>query len=525
MAQKTPGASSSTTTNNVNMNGSAPLNNAAPNPSNKAIGFGELLNTMASASGLSEEGKHYFQAIDAKLTDFGSAIKSFPVSTPRIEGRVYIDTISKFGITFMASETYSAMDGTPAAGQTVDFANMAKSVRKDLELIQSIVVTPRDYVKADNMAAFIRNSIEGRKCNSQLTISSLAGESYSVITRKEVVDDWIAKNSPHAIPARNDNGILVCIDKKTGNVGRFGQPEVQQEPFMAIAGYTRILSPEDSGTGKYVPIFIITDVVCKLPNGNLLPFIDAVCTDAAIIQSLWSRPYANFAVKDQPNLGNLFTDQKTGQPWNITSVEEFHRFVRESLASPFLAIDITEGRARPVGIDYLLGQTTRNVFLQNMQAFLNGAMLPVGVNGDIIAWSCQNYNGTYSENGVIKDTRCVDYLRLAPKMPNAMAKIRPLLRQPDTPDGRLNQIRDIFSEGVENLYITTTVVIDAAFTIGVANAMVGIKMNYDTPHSGINSIAPLLNSRANDFSAFSTMNRVAVNGQNPYGQPTCIYSI
>ena len=156
MAQKTAGS----TTTNTNLNGSSPMNNTAPKTTiPNAIRLSEFLKGTASATGLSEEGQFYIQKIDKKLVDFKSTISSYPIATTRAEGRAFIDEQSKFAINLIFAETYGAVDSNSISEQSRDFANMLKNMRADAKLLQSIVVRKEDYAKADNMAAFIMNSI------------------------------------------------------------------------------------------------------------------------------------------------------------------------------------------------------------------------------------------------------------------------------------------------------------------------------------------------------------------------------
>ena len=502
--------------------GSIPLNPTPESGAKKAVTIESLLQKMTNVSGLSQEGHAYFQTIEKKLIDCGSTIKSLPISTNRIEGRVYFNTVTNSAINMMASESYSPIDATPAASQAADFSAKAKLQCPNLKVLETVVVHPSDYSRAENMAAFIYNAIEGHAHMSEITIDSFAGERFSIITRKEEVDRWINANSPHTIQARNDNGILVCRNvRRDQKLDVFGtKPEIEQIPFMAIAGYTRFLSPEDSGVGKYIPVFIITDVVCRLPLGNLIPIVQALATDAFIIKSLCYRPYASFAVKGQPNLGNLFTNQETGIPYEIKSMDEYHRFVRESLMNPFLAFDITEGRARPIGIDLLINDSSRKTVVDLASQFFN-QKIETHTN-DISIWQCQNYNGFYSEQGVLRDTRYVDYLHMVPLMMNQLKALQPLLIQPKTPGERIAKIRELFTEGVESLYITNTVVIDVAYTVAVASLIKNISLDYDTVQADNYSLAPLISYQTN-YSAFSVGQ--PGNQQNVYGQTACIYSL
>ena len=528
MATKTPGANNSATakpTSQTATIGSTPIGNPSPSSgNNKAVTIANLLQKMTNVSGLTQEGHMYFQAIEKKLADCGSTIKSLPLSTNRIEGRVYYDVATMHGINLMASEAYSPIDATPPSGQAPDFSIMAKAARPGLRVLQTITVHPSDYTRAENMAAFIYNALEGQKHIHELTIEAFANEHFSIITRKEEVDRWISQNSPHGIPARNDNGILICRNvRRNQQLDQYGtKSEIEQVPFMAIAGYTRFLSPEDSGVGKYIPLFICTDIVCRLPLGNLMPLVAALATDAFIVKSLSFRPYAKFAVKGQPNLGNLFTDQKTGIPDEIKSMDEYHRFVRESLMNPFLAFDITEGRARPIGIDFMVNSESRKTMHDKIKNFFKTSELVLGQNGDSSIRKCQNYTGLYSEQGVLRDTRCVDYLRMVQLMPNQLSALQPLLIQPKTPGERIAKIRELFTEGVENLYITNTVVMDAAFTIDIGSKIKNITIDYDTPQSENYNLAPLINYQGN-YNGF-VFGQVG-NTQNVYGQAACIYSL
>lgn len=531
MPQKTAGSNASA---NTNVNGSSPIEAAAaPKNTVSSIRIQEFLKNTASPTGLSEDGQGYITRMDKKFSDFNSTIRSYPINTARAEGRLIIDEASKYAVNLIYGETYAAMDSYSIAEQSKEFSRSALAARGDTKLLESIVIPKEDYVKADNMSAFLMNTITSSVKSAELTIDSLRNERFSIITRKDAVDDWIAKNSPHAIPARNDIGFLLCIDVPNGGVNRFNQPEYDQQPFMGVVGYTRILSPEDTGAGKFIPVATITDIVCKIPNQNILALALSIAADVFIVQSLWSRPYASFAQKGQPNLGNLYTDTKTQIPYAIGSMDEFHRFVNESLMRPFLAIDITEGRARPAGIDSLIYEDRRGAFVNSLSNFLQADRFGHPFDADLlnpehsnaVVWNCRNFTGIYRENGVPKDTRYVDYLRLVPTMSTALNKIRPLLRQPLTPDGHINEVRSIFTEGVESLYTTTTVVLDSRLVVKMAQILsdANVRLAYDTPSATSISVAGLTNSQANVFTGFAQMNRV--NTVNQYGSGGGFYAI
>lgn len=528
MAQKTTGGTASAATNPAA---------ATPTPTNAvnaqptaAPNITDYVRGLAAPSGLSAEGTAYFDRITKYFNDNHVNFTPIQLITTRAEGRAYIDETSKYAIQLIADESCNDVDNTCIADQAPEFASALKSRRADAQLIQTIIVTKNDYPKAEIMAAFILNAIKALTSTNQLNLSSFTGVRFSVITRKEAVNDFIAKNSPHGIPARNDNGVLICVDTPTGQKDAQQRDEYVPQPILAISGYTRFLCPEDTGTQKYIPVAIITDIVSKIPNTAILPLSLAIAADAFIARSLWVRPYSSFAQKGAPNLGALFTDPKSGQPYKISNVDEFHRFCNDSLERPFLGIDITEGRARLANIEQLLTDKGRIDFINYMQIFGGQAWTNaiatdefMKSSPDFNLWWVQNCTGVYSENGILKDTRCADYLSMI-NLLNDVAKAKPFLYQNPNASNHISMVRGFFADGVRNLYRTNTIVINAAFP----NALIrminngAIKLNYDVVDNANFSISPL--AGAAQANIYGTTLNSAFGGQgNQWLNNTGIY--
>ena len=467
----------------------------------------ELLAMTSSSSRLGEDARKYAARIDSILEDAKVGIVNYPVSIDKIESRVYVDTINKAAIILMFDESYDQanIDNIPPAERFLEIIDAFHVHHADVpNILQSIVVSKEDYACADNMAAFIMNAFAtfaGK--TSKLSINNLANSRFSVITNIEVVRNFVKAISPHAVPARDDIGALICIDVPVSNKSRFNVQEYEQKPFMAITGYTRFMTPEDAGINKFVPIVTVTDIISAIPNKSLLSLALPIAADAMIMQALWARPYSTFA-KDKPNIGALYSDSKTGKPYFIQSIEEFHQFVRDRLTNPFLAIDIAEGRARMVGIDQFVYDRTNAV--ADIQNFL-GCQLDL--NADPSICTMKSYTGYMSVNGAFKDTRNVDYLALAPAVPDCR-QVQNFLRQPMLPNKRIEEIRRIYPDGVKNLYSTTTLVLSSAIINQMAQRVASVlKLTYDTPSSADYNINNLLTSGANAFD--TSLNR----GFNP----------
>jgi hypothetical protein len=495
--------------------GASPVVDTTPinTGSARAMTLSSILQTMKSSSKLDGAAMAYVEQITKVLTDGNEHISSVPVSTSKVEARAFILDSTKQAIVLIFAKSHQALDMTPSALRAIEVAEALKANHTGVTIVQTIVVTEEDYALAGNMAAYISNAFKtlGGSDAANITVDALKDLKISIVTNIDAVRAYIRQISPHAVPARDDIGILLCIDEPKKNTLN-GYTEVEQIPFMAITGYTRIMNPQDAATGmKFVPIPTITDIVSAIPNPSLLAMALPLAADAFICKSLWCRPYSTFRA-GQPNLGNLMMDPSTKKPCFTDSAESFHAFIRNYMVNPFLAIDITEGRARPLGIDHLINNA--EAIMSNIKSFLTTKNPVVGQTmtfepaGQQV-WIMQfaNFTGTYMEKGQVKDTRCVDYLELAAKVTDHK-RIDHLLLQPSQPQVKIENIRGIYPEATKSLYVTTTIVLNAPIVAGMASALTSIiKLNYDMPQNGNYNIASLLGQTpANNFDGFASFN-------------------
>ena len=477
--------------------------------STKAPTFLSILSNMKTSSKLDSAAMAYVDEIDRIFKDSHEQITSLPINTDKIEARVYVHDASRFAIALLFAESHQALDMTPPAVRTVDVIKAVAAKDDSIKVVQSIVVTKEDYALAAKMAAFIINAFQtvsgGDATN--LNVNQLKGLKISVITAIDKVRQYVREVSPHAVADRDDIGVLLCFEMPQDKNNGF-QREVDLKPFLAITGYTRIMNPQDAAVGcRFVPIPTITNVISSIPNSALLAIALPMAADAFILQNLWIRPYTTFR-SGCPNLGNLITDPATKKPLFTDTNEAFHGFINQYTTAPFLAIDVTEGRARCLGIDNLVynpGQVLSNV-CNFFKIDPSDPAYNFGVkSGCLMAFT--NFTGSYIDNGILKDTRCVDYLELACKVAD-YKQIEDLLLQPNQPQVRIERIRGIYPEATKSLYTTTTVVLDAN-AIGTMNralAMHNIQLRYDMPASGNVNLNQFINvAGGNAFSGFQAI--------------------
>lgn len=493
----------------------------APLGSGKAMTLLDLMANMRSTSRLGAEARDYIDQLKRILTDAKEGITLKRLSSDKIEAVCAVHESSRFAINLLFDESHTTIDNTPSAMRAYDVKSQVETIDKTINVQQSIVVTKLDYPRVEQMAAFIANFFKVlTDAAANMTIDSLVGVKFSVITNAEMVRNFVSKLSPHTVPARDDIGVLICIDVPT--TAPNGQKVVEQRPFMAVTGYTRILDPQNTNQGvKFIPIPTITDIVCSIPNRNLISMALPIAADAFIVQSLWTQPYKDLS-KGKPNLGSLCVVD--GKPVPCQTVEQLRAFIHNYLCQPFLAIDITEGRARPQGIDALTNAPAR-VF-DSVAKFLNTPLIDWSdptKKIDPIIMEFFNYTGYYLDKGQYKDTRCVDYLDLATKVGDVRT-IAGFLVQPKLENVTFDNIKAIHAgETTKSVYRTTTVLLNAPIVSWMANALRIAKINvtYDIPASGNTNIDGLINmTDATNFQPFAGVNQGFGFGsylQGPYG--------
>lgn len=500
---------------------------AESTPTSKIPTIFELCNNAAMASRLSEEAVKYIDAVVGAVND--PNVECITVTTERIEARVFANRKTRAAITLMFSETYQktqTKDAPPADCWRYILPKFQKENPEYPYILPTVLVTPADYAKAKQMAVYIQSCFKTQGGNTQLmTRESFAGAKLSVITNLNEVRDFVRRNSPHAVPARDDYGILICLNVPTGKKNTYGQMIEESRPIMAVTGYTRFLSPLQSGITKNIPISMITDIVSIIPNKMMLSLALPLAVDAFVMQGMCFNPYKNFMDKNAPNLGYMFADAATGKLEEVRDIQKFTNLIQTGFTQPFFGIDITEGRARLVGIDNYVHDMVAAV--SELNAFLASKTNGLNLDGRAATAIPPFYNfiGTYSDNGEERDTREIDYLKLISISPNVNSYTNFLRQDIRNPDAQINDICTIYSaDRVCPLYISTSVIFNAQLINAMSAAIRElVTINYDQPQNTMLNLQPLLqaNTVFNQFQQFQTGNAgTAMNYYNGGGYGT-----
>jgi len=493
-------------TNSVGLvNPTADNSNASiPTP----ISIYELYKRVPSSSRLSDEGVKYATTIADALADKG--ITMYTVTCEQIEARVYASAKDAGYVVVLFNETYQAgpLHDAPCADFWRQVTQKFQAEHPEYtKFLQSILITADEYGKVKQMISIIDSIFATAFGNISITsCESFRNARFSIVTNINSVRRFVEQHSPHVVPARDDYGVLVCLDVNTKKKNQYGSDIIEQKPILAITGYTRFLNPAQTNNVndiRNVPLAIITDIVSDIPSPYMLPLAIAVGVDAFIGQDMCFNPYRNFADKSQPQLGSLFVDEN-GHLEEITNIQRFNQVREMGFVKPFIAIDITEGRARLVGID----QMVKDAFVMGKKFFnffgLNSDMLKA--EDTVVGAPFYNFIGTVRENGKQIDSRKVDYLKLVTASPSGVAQYMQFLRQDlRDPEIQLNNIREVYgTEAVEPLYITTTIILNAVFVDALRSKLNElVKVNYDQPQCTSMSLTPFYQTKVGNMFNFA----------------------
>ena len=465
-----------------------------------------LLGTLSPIASLSEDARKYIENIRTLLKERSTAAMPFNVrelSNPRYEG-VLIDNLTptnsqnNSGIVILFSDN-DLINDTPVGYYAGEIVKQVQQISPTVNLRQIINLTKADYDKYAQMTAFIINDFTmaaKRATEMRMSASTLAHSRLRVVTNLDLVRAFAAKYSPHGVQARCDIGFVLCREYET--TGPNGAKTTEQDPIMAVMGYTRFLQTQNmviaaqngvyTGQQKasFVALPTITEIISRITDYNILPLAFCIAADWWIGKGSWLLPYKRLG-KTDPNIGNLITVNGKLQP--CTTVQDVDNCAAMFISRPLLAVDVSEGRARPTGLSMLTDANRSGMlanafcqFFNNFQA--NG--IAQQFNKNPVSDSFDNYTGYFMDKTGLKDSRCVDYLSLA-SITSDPRTVASFLLQPQDPAVTFGNIRNLYpGEQCKALYRTTTAVFNPDLIGWMVSALAtaGVNLMYDMPQNG-----------------------------------------
>lgn len=468
-----------------------------------------MSNSLPQPNQLTTDGKAYVADLIEKVGAHNVKCKATCVAG--LEIRLFMTEDEQYGFVLGMAETYQPIEGIPVTEKLTQIINteLAEILPKGIHLIQSVVVCRYDYPQIDAMANHIARClmVTSQKAAFEMNIATLGNEQFTVSLDQGAVSAFVRQYAPQATVARDDVGVLVSVSRRTGRMNTFtNKEEYENTPILALTAYTKILV----NNNQFIPVATISDIVASIPHRGLIAVAMAVAADALISRQAYLRPYTKFS-KDSMNLGNLIPGAD-GHMWAAADMNQTNEFIAKYMTPPFLAIDVTEGRARIPGIDAMLANNGA-VMAREISAFLGVDVtgIPAVIN------QTMEYTGiTKTVDGLV-DSRKIDYLYLASKGVKDIGAISSFLYPVQDPRSRIQQVTEHQTDTVP-LYTTWTCVLNAPFVVAIGTCIAqGARLTYDSTMRAIDyNIQQLLTSQgANQFTGgISINNRMGGFGNN-----------
>lgn len=477
-----------------------------PRPSGapqNAPGIRDVLSLFSTPSTLSEPASKYIETIQAELDRLGIAIKHKFLTDPQLDVVSFHNADESLHVFLTFQETYT--NSNPTVPPVEGVLQLVQQLQANNgKLIDNLVITPNDYGFASKMAAHIARVFQGQvnKTVQQMNVSSFGGVQFSISTNIQQVRDYLTKLNPQASLPRTDIGFVLFMQAPRQVVQGVPQSKEREYiPILAVGGYTKFVNIAGSQYGMYnkanhVPIVTITSISSSVMSDSMITLALPLAADAFIKREGWIMPYTKFG-KEDPNLGSLALDEND-EPIFIETRGQLEEFRHTHLQPPFLAIDVTDGRARIPGIERFV--YTPEVAKERVSSFLNLPPIPTN-HPEIVHNHTKEYIGIVNQD---IDSRTVDYPTLVSKGVKDFSKIAHFLHLPNDPTVRPSQVLEMYNDYIP-AYSNVSVVLDANFITTIASAVSQVlNVTWDAAGAFVdNNVAGLIGNQGNNFQGFS----------------------
>lgn len=420
-----------------------------------APSFVDVLRKSSMTSMLSPDGIKYIKDLKELLSNQdnvadGAVIRITSLSYPSEALAVHC---GKYAVVIIFSEAVSNTDtNIPTVGYARGAVRtMRELIGQDVQLLNTIVITPRDYNRVTHMASHLINVFKTMIIPEfqALNASSFNNLSIDVSPNPEIYDSMVERSSVHSTPARADIRLTFFLSdgkKNTNDSGVFSRAEhsVNRTDIAAVGAYVVfniITTPE--GYHKYIPEIHISEITCRVIYDGMLPVILSLATEILIDNGVWRSQFSDIG-KNIPNVGNLVFDPSTNAPWYVENTAQRDAFFQQYCTDPILVIDIVEGRARIPGLELYGFNTDPSVPMEHplvakYNRFLGGQVL--APQQPITKVICHEYGGYFVSGPGYQDSRWCDYLTLMIHNSSSMDRLRELLRHQSKEEARVEIIR------------------------------------------------------------------------------------
>ena len=495
---------------------------------NKIPNLISMLSSLETQVNLSEEGRKYQDTLRKALEDrsWNFDIKCVRLTDPA-EAFFYYSDIHEIGIVIVYTETQMHSEDEESITKLYGRARINASSfnpGKKYRVINVIGIGREDYGKVDAMITDMKNTFisDTSPQFNGLSINDVKNLSISINRNINAVKNFISAVSPHGVPAAMDYGFTIDImvprtDTMYFVVGPNQKREYETKTIAAITAKTNFLCNAPGGIpgfnmmggfgmggmqGIFLPVITITDIVSVIKSQYLLPLFLSIAHQVFIGTGLWKMPFRMFGAPKAVNVGNLLENQQTHQLLEMNSDQDVEGFLAAYCKYPIMALGITEGRSRVMGMEWLADHNLADIAIREFNSFLTKDQNNSGIIDDPVILRYAEYTGPATYAGELVDSRHIDYLRVVADNPNDAPNVRNLMMLQSDPADRARLIRNIAPD-YKTKYITMNCALKHEALMLMGNQVTQhIRCNMDAQQGGPNYIG--LDALLNESAQYST---------------------
>lgn len=441
-----------------------------------------LLSGLETQTSLSEAGITYLNTLRTKLednswgTNFSIKIKTHMLNDPA-NTWAFVDEKRKIAVVTIFIEDFGT-DTTDADARMTMFHRARKvlhGIVPTADILNIYTIFPEDYDRVQKMIVDIKNSFICEASPTDMSLASFGTTRYSINTNADKVRAEVERMSPHGIQPHAQFGFTIDIIRpKTDGMQFFGnnqKKEYETTTIVAVTGRTRIVGPTSptrlenwyggsTASKMFQPIVEITGIFSPFKNPEVLALVLPVAQQIFIMNQQWRTPYLNFGNSKHLDVGNLLITND-GNLVKCEMRDAVNELINVYFNTPYLAINIPEGRSRIRGLEWLTSADTVNtsVFMLNKcyADKYKEAVLPNNI--DIATFRLPEFIGVVTEDGVPCDSRVVEFLNIVKKTPTAYQEALPLRGLSSDTNSSITTVRN-YNDTFKPRYISNTVVLN-----------------------------------------------------------------
>lgn len=413
--------------------------------------LGDLTRLFKVTSTISENGRKYIDRVKEVIMQQDKNVKTEVLTIP---AETIVFYKAHHCIVLLFSEALSREDDKPLIGHAKAAKTTVETIFGNNMFINNVIlVTPEDYTRPENMATYILNSFVAilEPSISNITWETFKDYQIQVSSSPDMYDSFVSKYSPHGVPARAD--LKLCIyATKSGNINPRNNvlwiEDKDKIDIAAVGAYIRFSCQSNAVMPKYIPEIHISEILCGIPSANIIPLILGIAKAVLMDQNVWKSQFLDFGGANNPNIGNLISDQN-GSPFRVENHTQLDQLIATYCEHPILILDISEGRARVIGLEQYsfalenANNTANNFFGLNQDGLpiLGKTVVPFQLSGE-------EFSGYIRNGATYVDSRWADYLNLMIHNYTTPMRCRALLNHFVNPIDQIKALRELGQEVV-----------------------------------------------------------------------------